>query len=61
MTMMTVFAEVQLGYSHFGGAIGGYLITLIKEPSMFNDNLPMVGLLAVPIIILFVMTKMGKL
>lgn len=47
--------------AHFGGAIGGYLITLLKEPSMFNDNLPMVGLLAVPIIILFVMTKMGKL
>ncbi len=47
--------------AHFGGAIGGYLITLIKEPSMFNDNLAMVGLLAVPIIILFVMTKMGKL
>lgn len=47
--------------AHFGGAIGGYLITLIKEPSMFVENTFMVVLLSIPIIILFVMTKMGKL
>lgn len=47
--------------AHFGGAIGGYLITLVKEPSMFQDNLPMVCLLAIPIIVLFIMTKLGKL
>lgn len=47
--------------AHFGGAIGGYLITLLKEPSMFVDNTAMVALLAIPIIILFVMSKMGKL
>ena len=47
--------------AHFGGAIGGYVITLAKEPHMFSDNLQMVGLLAIPIVILFVMTKMGKL
>lgn len=47
--------------AHFGGAIGGYLITLLKEPSMFVDNTPMVLLLAIPIVILFAMTKIGKL
>ncbi len=47
--------------AHFGGAIGGYLITLLKEPTMIVDNTFMVVLLAIPIIILFVMAKMGKL
>lgn len=47
--------------AHFGGAIGGYLITLIKEPSMFVDNAAMVALLAIPILILFVMAKLDKL
>ena len=47
--------------AHFGGAIGGYAITLIKLPSLFADNLLMVILLAIPIIILFVMAKLGKL
>jgi len=47
--------------AHFGGAIGGYLITLIKEPAMLVDNTAMVVLLAIPIVILFVMSKAGKL
>jgi membrane associated rhomboid family serine protease len=47
--------------AHFGGAIGGYLITLIKEPSLFADHTLMVILLAIPIFILFVMAKLGKL
>ncbi|MDD5151270.1 MAG: rhomboid family intramembrane serine protease [Flavobacterium sp.] len=47
--------------AHFGGAIGGYLITLAKEPDMFVNNTSMVVLLAIPIIILFVMAKLGKL
>lgn len=47
--------------AHFGGAIGGYLITLVKEPHMFTDNLGMVVLLAIPIVLLFVMEKMGKI
>jgi membrane associated rhomboid family serine protease len=47
--------------AHFGGAIGGYALTLIKEPQMFTDNVLMVILLAIPIIILFVMAKMGKI
>ena len=47
--------------AHFGGAIGGYLITLLKEPDMFVNNTAMVVLLAIPILILFVMAKLGKL
>jgi len=47
--------------AHFGGAIGGYLITLLKDPAMLVDNTLMVVLLAIPILILFVMSKMGKL
>ncbi len=47
--------------AHFGGAIGGYLITLSKEPQMFTENTVMVILLAIPIIILFVLAKMGKI
>ncbi len=47
--------------AHFGGAIGGYVITLIKEPQLFVDHTLMVVLLAIPIVILFVMEKAGKL
>lgn len=47
--------------AHFGGAIGGYVATLIVMPSLFKTDLLMVGLLAIPIIVLFVMHKMGKL
>lgn len=47
--------------AHFGGAIGGYVVTLILMPTLFQTDLLMVFLLAVPIIILFVMHKMGKL
>ena len=47
--------------AHFGGAIGGYLITLFKEPQMLTENTLMVILLAIPIIILFVLAKMGKI
>lgn len=47
--------------AHIGGAIGGYAITLLKEPMLFEEHTFMVVLLAIPIIILFVMAKMGKL
>jgi membrane associated rhomboid family serine protease len=47
--------------AHFGGAIGGYAITLIKDPALFQENTFEVIILAIPIIILFVMAKMGKL
>ena len=47
--------------AHFGGAVGGYLITLIKEPTFLIEHTLMVVLLAIPIVILFVMEKLGKL
>ncbi|TPN82443.1 rhomboid family intramembrane serine protease [Aquimarina algicola] len=47
--------------AHFGGAAGGYIITLILAPWLFQKNLLMIGLLAIPIIILFVLQRLGKL
>ncbi|MFD2564825.1 rhomboid family intramembrane serine protease [Aquimarina rubra] len=47
--------------AHFGGAAGGYIVTLILAPYLFQQNLLMIGLLAIPIIILFVMQRLGKL
>jgi membrane associated rhomboid family serine protease len=47
--------------AHFGGAIGGYLITLVSNPRLLIDHTLMVVLLAIPIVILFVMEKLGKL
>lgn len=47
--------------AHFGGAVGGYLITLIKEPSLLSEHTLMVVLLAIPILVLFAMAKLGKL
>ncbi|MDN3666862.1 rhomboid family intramembrane serine protease [Algibacter miyuki] len=47
--------------AHFGGAIGGYFITLILAPGILQTNLLMVVLLALPIVLLFVMKKMGKI
>ncbi len=47
--------------AHFGGAVGGYIVTLMLAPWLFETNLLFVGLLAVPILILFVMHKTGKL
>jgi len=47
--------------AHFGGAIGGFIITLIMMPSILKTDLLMVILLAIPIVILFVMHKTGKI
>ncbi|UOK41876.1 MULTISPECIES: rhomboid family intramembrane serine protease [Flavobacterium] len=47
--------------AHFGGAIGGYIITLAKVPTMVTDNTSMVILLLIPIIILLILLKMGKI
>lgn len=53
---------VNIGHTaHFGGAIGGFAMTLIFMPNLIFTQTLMVGLLAVPIIILFAMQKMGKI
>jgi len=47
--------------AHFGGAIGGYVITLLFAPRLFQEHLTMIILLAIPIILLFVLQRAGKL
>lgn len=47
--------------AHFGGAVGGYVITLILSPWLFKTNLLMIGLLAIPIVLLYILRKMGKI
>lgn len=64
--MYTIYGMVKkndnVGHdAHFGGAIGGYLLTLFLAPSLLQTSLMMVILLAIPIVILFVMIKLGKI
>ncbi len=47
--------------AHFGGAIGGYATTLLFKPELFVTDTLIVVLLAIPIIILFVLDKLGKI
>ncbi|PNQ72603.1 rhomboid family intramembrane serine protease [Hanstruepera neustonica] len=47
--------------AHFGGALGGYIITLILASWLFETHLLMIGLLALPIVLLFLLKKMGKI
>ena len=47
--------------AHFGGAVGGYALTLLLMPRLFKTDIGHVGLLAIPISILYVMHKTGKL
>lgn len=45
--------------AHFGGATGGYLLTLALAPWVFETHLLMVILLAIPIVILFFLQRAG--
>lgn len=47
--------------AHFGGAIGGYVTTLLFLPNLLVTETLMVILLAIPILILFVLQKTGKI
>jgi len=47
--------------AHFGGAVAGYILTLIFIPTLFQEQTLFVVLLAIPIIVLFVMYKLGKI
>ncbi|MEM1336200.1 MAG: rhomboid family intramembrane serine protease [Bacteroidota bacterium] len=47
--------------AHFGGAVGGYLTTLLFRPSLLATDTLMVVLLAIPIILLLILEKTGKL
>ena len=49
-----------IGHSaHLGGAIGGFLITVIIYPEILVQNTLIVGLLAIPIVLLFLIER-GK-
>ena len=47
--------------AHFGGAIGGYVITLAREPELFQTETITVVALLLPIVVLFFLLKFNKL
>ena len=47
--------------AHFGGAIGGYVLTLLIAPQVLETHLWMVIILAIPILILFMMHKKHRI
>lgn len=47
--------------AHFGGAIGGYIFSILVHPQILQENTFMVIILTIPIIIMTVMAKQGKL
>ncbi|OYX83169.1 MAG: rhomboid family intramembrane serine protease [Flavobacteriales bacterium 32-34-25] len=47
--------------AHFGGAIGGYLITLLVFPNLILLHPLMVSLLTIPILLLFILIKLKKI
>tara|TARA_R100000306_G_scaffold16404_2_gene20628 strand:+ start:2765 stop:3415 length:651 start_codon:yes stop_codon:yes gene_type:complete len=47
--------------AHIGGAVGGYVLTLVFAPYLFQTSLWIVVLLAIPLILLFVLHKLGKI
>ncbi len=47
--------------AHFGGAIAGYLLTILFAPSLFQTSLWIIVLLAIPIVALFILQRNGKL
>lgn len=47
--------------AHFGGAIGGYLFSILVHPQILQENIFMVLVLTIPIVIMAVMAKQGKL
>ncbi len=46
--------------AHFGGAIGGYIITLCLVPQLLWHSTFMVVLLAIPIVVMFYMMRKNK-
>lgn len=47
--------------AHFGGAVGGYILTLLLAPWILSAHLLMVILLAIPIVLLFILQKSGRI
>lgn len=47
--------------AHFGGAVGGYLFTLLMMPELLETNFWIVVLLAIPMLVLFILDRSGKM
>jgi len=47
--------------AHFGGALAGYILTLLFVPNLIQTQLWIVLLLAVPLLLLFVLIKLKKI
>lgn len=47
--------------AHIGGAIGGLVLTVAFAPVLLQTSLWLVGLLALPVVVLFVLHKAGKI
>ncbi|WP_461534165.1 rhomboid family intramembrane serine protease [Sinomicrobium sp.] len=47
--------------AHFGGAVGGYILTLAFYPVLAVQNPLMTGLLALPIVLLYILGRTGKI
>lgn len=47
--------------AHIGGAVAGYAITLAFVPSLFQTSLWIILLLAIPIVLLYILTKLGEI
>lgn len=71
-----LFAILYLGYSifgmkgrfdnightaHFGGAVGGLFFTLLLKPILLNERLTFIGLMLIPIVILYFLVRKDKL
>ena len=47
--------------AHFGGAMGGYFLTILLQPGIIQESSLMVVLLLIPIVLLFILQKTGKI
>ena len=71
-----LFAILYLGYSifgmkgrfdnightaHFGGAVGGLFFTLLLKPILLNERLLFIGLMLLPIVVLYFLVRKDKL
>lgn len=46
--------------AHIGGTIGGYVLTLLLSPYIWDENTGLIFVLAIPIVVLFILQKTGK-
>lgn len=71
-----VFAVLYLAYSifgmkgrfdnightaHFGGALGGLVLTLALKPELLSQNPIFIAIMALPVLVLFILVKLKKI